>query len=183
MTHGFPTRGTAGISGKGERNRRLACAPIAGFSAKRVEDPAAAGQCCGLRGDEGPEPDHHDGSWPASDVGCPAFPFRRSEQMADQRRSGHDGLWPARRNRGADGQPRRAGCRYCGGCIDPDEYPGTWHGHPISLRSEEHTSELQSLMRKSYADFCLKKKKKIATYNIQTRRYDEDSMYGRLDFV
>src|SRR3546814_8082911 len=26
-------------------------------------------------------------------------------------------------------------------------------------RSEEHTSELQSLMRISYADFCLKKKK------------------------
>src|SRR3546814_8535344 len=30
-----------------------------------------------------------------------------------------------------------------------------WHG-----RSEEHTSELQSLMRISYAAFCLKKKKK-----------------------
>src|SRR3546814_6806454 len=28
-------------------------------------------------------------------------------------------------------------------------------------RSEEHTSELQSLMRTSYAVFCLKKKKKI----------------------
>src|SRR3546814_10307958 len=28
------------------------------------------------------------------------------------------------------------------------------------LRSEEHTSELQSLMRNSYAVFCLKKKKK-----------------------
>src|SRR3546814_5882860 len=28
-----------------------------------------------------------------------------------------------------------------------------------STRSEEHTSELQSLMRISYADFCLKKKK------------------------
>src|SRR3546814_1406113 len=28
-------------------------------------------------------------------------------------------------------------------------------------RSEEHTSELQSLMRISYAVFCLKKKKKI----------------------
>src|SRR3546814_1953228 len=26
------------------------------------------------------------------------------------------------------------------------------------LRSEEHTSDLQSLMRKSYADFCLKNK-------------------------
>src|SRR3546814_2920985 len=29
-----------------------------------------------------------------------------------------------------------------------------------SVRSEEHTSELQSLMRNSYAVFCLKKKKK-----------------------
>src|SRR3546814_2205499 len=31
----------------------------------------------------------------------------------------------------------------------------------FSARSEEHTSELQSLMRISYAVFCLKKKKKI----------------------
>src|SRR3546814_5765601 len=31
------------------------------------------------------------------------------------------------------------------------------------LRSEEHTSELQSLMRISYAVFCLKKKKNIST--------------------
>src|SRR3546814_9802906 len=30
----------------------------------------------------------------------------------------------------------------------------------VALRSEEHTSELQSLMRNSYAVFCLKKKKK-----------------------
>src|SRR3546814_5214460 len=30
-------------------------------------------------------------------------------------------------------------------------------------RSEEHTSELQSLMRISYAVFCLKKKKKAST--------------------
>src|SRR3546814_3753004 len=29
-----------------------------------------------------------------------------------------------------------------------------------TVRSEEHTSELQSLMRSSYAVFCLKKKKK-----------------------
>src|SRR3546814_7817927 len=33
-------------------------------------------------------------------------------------------------------------------------------GHRLDLRSEEHTSELQSLMRISYAVFCLKKKKK-----------------------
>src|SRR3546814_4243112 len=31
---------------------------------------------------------------------------------------------------------------------------------PFNSRSEEHTSELQSLMRISYAVFCLKKKKK-----------------------
>src|SRR3546814_6376330 len=31
-------------------------------------------------------------------------------------------------------------------------------------RSEEHTSELQSLMRISYAVFCLKKKKKTPYY-------------------
>src|SRR3546814_3925044 len=30
----------------------------------------------------------------------------------------------------------------------------------VAKRSEEHTSELQSLMRNSYAVFCLKKKKK-----------------------
>src|SRR3546814_8691261 len=34
------------------------------------------------------------------------------------------------------------------------------------LRSEEHTSELQSLMRISYAVFCLKKKK------MKTKHYD-----------
>src|SRR3546814_8473346 len=34
-------------------------------------------------------------------------------------------------------------------------------GNPLRIRSEEHTSELQSLMRISYAVFCLKKKKQI----------------------
>src|SRR3546814_4879597 len=36
-------------------------------------------------------------------------------------------------------------------------------GREESRRSEEHTSELQSLMRISYAVFCLKKKKKKQT--------------------
>src|SRR3546814_2339177 len=35
------------------------------------------------------------------------------------------------------------------------DWPGFWIG---GLRSEEHTSELQSLMRISYAVFCLKTK-------------------------
>src|SRR3546814_3108569 len=40
----------------------------------------------------------------------------------------------------------------------------------FTLRSEEHTSELQSLMRISYAVFCLKKKKyitkRVNTYTV-----------------
>src|SRR3546814_981473 len=36
---------------------------------------------------------------------------------------------------------------------------------PMPERSEEHTSELQSLMRISYAVFCLKKKHKIIKHH------------------
>src|SRR3546814_9206720 len=38
----------------------------------------------------------------------------------------------------------------------------------VRTRSEEHTSELQSLMRISYAVFCLKKKKKKTYQNVFT---------------
>src|SRR3546814_7246699 len=44
-------------------------------------------------------------------------------------------------------------------------------GWLITPRSEEHTSELQSLMRISYAVFCLKKKKK---HNRKTTKHDEE---------
>src|SRR3546814_9546682 len=40
---------------------------------------------------------------------------------------------------------------------------GTTTGFPFGDRSEEHTSELQSLMRISYAVFCLKKKNTYKT--------------------
>src|SRR3546814_5171256 len=40
----------------------------------------------------------------------------------------------------------------------------------VGARSEEHTSELQSLMRNSYAVFCLKKKKTHKTTDTQTVR-------------
>src|SRR3546814_3765965 len=42
------------------------------------------------------------------------------------------------------------------------------NGMVDSLRSEEHTSELQSLMRISYAVFCLKKKQHNNTRNTHT---------------
>src|SRR3546814_2902529 len=38
---------------------------------------------------------------------------------------------------------------------------------PRRTRSEEHTSELQSLMRISYAVFCLKKKKDRSKYELK----------------
>src|SRR3546814_4929351 len=41
---------------------------------------------------------------------------------------------------------------------------------PGDIRSEEHTSELQSLMRISYAVFCLKKKKNIIKYTNQSHQ-------------
>src|SRR3546814_9444624 len=39
----------------------------------------------------------------------------------------------------------------------------------VVMRSEEHTSELQSLMRISYAVFCLKKKKQIPKKDTETK--------------
>src|SRR3546814_10301552 len=43
------------------------------------------------------------------------------------------------------------------------------------VRSEEHTSELQSLMRISYAVFCLKKKNKTTTERQQERTRAKDN--------
>src|SRR3546814_4067054 len=44
--------------------------------------------------------------------------------------------------------------------FDTKDYAHIDHGYAATIhkRSEEHTSELQSLMRISYAVFCLKKK-------------------------
>src|SRR3546814_2570243 len=51
---------------------------------------------------------------------------------------------------------------------------------PRCARSEEHTSELQSLMRISYAVFCLKKKKKEKkTYTTQKHYTIQDSQYKK----
>src|SRR3546814_2627747 len=59
-------------------------------------------------------------------------------------------------------------------CIGSKGSNTTAAGHAV--RSEEHTSELQSLMRISYAVFCLKKKKKInhaMQSQIQTQRQQQ----------
>src|SRR3546814_7877851 len=68
----------------------------------------------------------------------------------------------------------RSGAAGLLGAVDRAERHGLLRRRPLSgvagrplrrrpgrTRSEEHTSELQSLMRISYAVFCLKKKKQI----------------------
>src|SRR3546814_3940860 len=49
--------------------------------------------------------------------------------------------------------------------INPDDMSCLGLNDDAEIRSEEHTSELQSLMRISYAVFCLKKKKKHMNNN------------------
>src|SRR3546814_10773867 len=65
------------------------------------------------------------------------------------------------RGRGSAQEPGRGGHRLYRRRGGAGRYP-VRQDH----RSEEHTSELQSLMRISYAVFCLKKKKKI----VRTRK-------------
>src|SRR3546814_6780268 len=60
--------------------------------------------------------------------------------------------------------------RSCRNRAGPDRHRrGSFPAHPVQCphRSEEHTSELQSLMRTSYAVFCLKNKKKNETQQDQ----------------
>src|SRR3546814_4023295 len=70
----------------------------------------------------------------------------RYDDQPEQGIVGEGRFHPPRRNHA--GQRRRA------------------HRHIGCWRSEEHTSELQSLMRISYAVFCLKKKKTKTQYYI-----------------
>src|SRR3546814_8650462 len=58
-----------------------------------------------------------------------------------------------------------------------DHYP-LFRGTPSRMwRSEEHTSELQSLMRISYAVFCLKKKKIKQRKSTRRHTQHKSTMY------
>src|SRR3546814_9686469 len=74
--------------------------------------------------------------------------------LVDVRRAQHRELLDACRQRNRPAYLRTGALRR------PDDLRGRLVEHPVieGLRSEEHTSELQSLMRISYAVFCLKKK-------------------------
>src|SRR3546814_5018925 len=73
------------------------------------------------------------------------------------------------------------GAQSCdGACAHLGDRGGVEQGHRHAglgieeVRSEEHTSELQSLMRISYAVFCLKKKKKQKARKADDTRQDKD---------
>src|SRR3546814_5624797 len=108
-------------------------------------------------------------------------------RLADADRSGDGGYHHAG---GACGAARRAAVRACRRAAWRGRYrriaaadgpglgagrsrepafaaEGTGRGGGDGGRSEEHTSEFQSLMRISYAVFCLKKKKKMHEDNIK----------------
>src|SRR3546814_7444930 len=57
----------------------------------------------------------------------------------------------------------------CHGSMHTKRAPGLVHTPSRGVRSEEHTSELQSLIRISYAVFCLKKKKTRPIVHIEER--------------
>src|SRR3546814_8043198 len=77
-------------------------------------------------------------------------------------RSGLSRLPDARRRRGQRGAPQRSTRRLGRRRAQPVRRLPL---HAARPRSEEHTSELQSLMRISYAVFCLKKKKQKKANN------------------
>src|SRR3546814_10654706 len=80
-------------------------------------------------------------------------------------RIGIHGLPPAQ---GARSDHQSGLCRDKGRRSVPhQDYPPE---RDVADRSEEHTSELQSLMRISYAVFCLKKKKTHNKIHIQTTK-------------
>src|SRR3546814_1982596 len=76
---------------------------------------------------------------------CPERPRRQAR-----------GGFPVHRRRRGNRNRRRDGVNVLMGSLQKNP------------RSEEHTSELQSLMRISYAVFCLKKKTKKKTNTAQT---------------
>src|SRR3546814_4970525 len=102
-----------------------------------------------------------------------SFPTRRSSDLDDMLHRGHHFLGES--SMGDENHSEQRQCFIAGHAVDyPQDFPPgageAGGGLPSSpscgaesrlrwlTRSEEHTSELQSLMRISYAVFCLKKK-------------------------
>src|SRR3546814_3544968 len=112
------------------------------------------------------------GHWQSGEISAPracrrgpSFSRRKGKtvlrQAQHERRKGYSSIWKVRPacsvSRSTSAWPSSAP-----GVHIPPSPSLCNNAMPVSasIRSEEHTSELQSLMRISYAVFCLKKKKK-----------------------
>src|SRR3546814_2233930 len=98
-------------------------------------------------------------------------------------RSGRaDGTAPFRLPPGTKRGTRNHGCQGISGSVgryiqSSTDVRGDCRARPVRLRrSEEHTSELQSLMRISYAVFCLKQKNTTHRSN-HTEQHRNDQTY------
>src|SRR3546814_4144968 len=99
---------------------------------------------------------------------CPGFMPGAFGRSVQEDRGAAEGTGTARataagRARGHAAGRAAAGARAAGRCRAATGAAAAVQGHREAHRSEEYTSELQSLMRISYAVFCLKKKKTKTT--------------------
>src|SRR3546814_10128229 len=104
---------------------------------------------------------------PRSTVTDTLFPTRRSSdlpaspKLAKKRTLYRDQLQRYSRELAGERAVRpRAGRVHRSACAAKGSYRNRIRRNPVP-RSEEHTSEIQSLMSNSYAVFCLNKKKKL----------------------
>src|SRR3546814_946473 len=100
-----------------------------------------------------------------TDTLCPYTSLFRSAPAASIRplKAAHNRAPPSNRTWATPACRRANPCPDVAPARHQDHFASTTHSPaaraaPSSLRSEEHTSELQSLMRNSYAVFCLNKK-------------------------
>src|SRR3546814_10272496 len=101
--------------------------------------------------------------WSSDGCSSDLEPHKKNRQ--DRGRTGQEIRGSARRHQprrtAADAQPATFGSLHQDNADERRCY------NSLNDRSEEHTSELQSLMRISYAVFCLKKKKLETTTHIK----------------
>src|SRR3546814_7569926 len=99
------------------------------------------------------------------------FPYTTLFRSLARRRRGA-ALGPARPEHGRRGPAGTRTRTRAGRGARP---PRPTHATAMTPRSEEHTSELQSLMRISYAVFCLKQKKTL----IQRAQYEKKPTHNK----
>src|SRR3546814_10174937 len=96
------------------------------------------------------------------------FPYTTLFRSHHARIAGAIGCWLVQRRTGQLRRGRADHPHLHAVDVDRIAHPQHRHAPDFASRSEEHTSELQSLMRISYAVFCLKKKKNAITQHPTT---------------